>query len=129
MRAAIIENGKVVNIIKVPSLEGHIDASGAGIGDGYVGGQFVKPAAPPPVVPKFVTRRQARQALLLANLLDQVEPHIEAIADPTERGLARIWWTDSLDFDRNHPLIVSIGAALGLDAAGLDALFVQAAGL
>lgn len=84
--------------------------------------------APPPV-PQVVTRRQARQALMLANLLDQVDPLIAAISDPTDRSLAQIWWADALDFDRNHPLVIQIGAGLGLDSSDLDALFIQAAGL
>jgi hypothetical protein len=83
--------------------------------------------APAPVPPS-VTRRQARQALLLNSLLAQVDPIIAAMQEP-DRGLAQIWWADSLDFERNHALVVQVGAALGLDAAGLDALFVQAARL
>lgn len=43
MRAAIIKNGKVVNIIAVASLNGHIDATGANIGDAWDGSRFIKP--------------------------------------------------------------------------------------
>lgn len=87
------------------------------------------PAPPAPVVPDRVTRRQARQALLLAGLLDSVQPAIDAIPNPTQRGLAQIEWDDSQDFERQRPLVIGIGAALGLDAAALDALFIQAATL
>ena len=86
-------------------------------------------AATVPVVPQSVTRRQARQALLLAGLLDQVPAKLAAIPDATQRGMATIEWEDSLEFERHRPLVVSIGAALGLDSAQLDALFVTAAGL
>ena len=85
-----------------------------------------KTALPP--VPASVTRRQARQALLLNNLLSQVDPIIATMPEP-DRGLAQIWWADSLDFERTHPLVVQVGGALGLDAAGLDALFLQASRL
>lgn len=80
-------------------------------------------------VPQSVTRRQARQALLLAGLLDSVVPAIEAIPDAMQRRLAQIEWDDSQTYERQRPLVIQIGAALGLDAAGLDALFVHAATL
>lgn len=80
-------------------------------------------------VPASVTRRQARQALLLAGLLDSVQPAIEALADPVLRGMAQIEWDDSQAFERHRPLLVSLGHAIGLDDAGLDDLFTTAAGL
>jgi hypothetical protein len=104
--------------IEVP----HAPANGA---DTWAGGVWVAT----PAVPTAVTRRQARQALLLAGLLDNVQPAINAIPDATARGLAQIEWDDSLEFQRERPLVISIGAAIGLDAAGLDGLFVQAAAL
>jgi hypothetical protein len=82
-----------------------------------------------PQIPQTVTRRQARQALLLAGLLDQVAPAIAAIPDAMERGMAEIEWADSLEFVRTRPLVISIGTAIGLDSAGLDALFIQAGAL
>lgn len=93
-------------------------------------GVVVKPlVVVPPVVPAFVTRRQAKQALLLQGLLANVQPAIDAITDATQRGLMQIEWDDSQEFVRSRPSLISIGAALGLDAAGLDALFVQAEAL
>ncbi|MEG0936579.1 MAG: hypothetical protein RSE32_08155 [Comamonas sp.] len=82
-----------------------------------------------PRVPAKVTRRQARQALLLAGLLDKVQPAIDAIPDPIARQLAQIEWDDSQDFERERPLLVQLGYALGLDDSGLDAIFIQAGGL
>lgn len=84
--------------------------------------------APPPV-PATVTRRQARQALLLNELLDLVPEKLAAIPDPIQRALATIEWEDSQVFERNRPLVISIGTALGLDATGLDNLFRQAGAL
>lgn len=86
-------------------------------------------AADVPVVPRSVTRRQARQALLLAGLLDKVQPAIDAIPDPTARGMAQIEWDDSQAYERDRPMLIQIGTALNLDAAGLDQLFIQAASL
>lgn len=83
----------------------------------------------PPGPPMTVTRRQARQALLLAGKLDLVQPAIDAIPDATQRGLMQIEWDDSQEFERNRPSLIAIGGAIGLDDAGIDALFVQAAAL
>lgn len=92
--------------------------------------ELLPPTEPgPPPVPQTVTRRQARQALLMAELLDDVQPAIDAIPDPVQRRMAQIEWEDSLEFVRTRPLVIQIGAALGLDEAGLDQMFVTAAGL
>lgn len=80
-------------------------------------------------VPAKVTRRQARQALLISGLLDAVQPAISAIPDPVQRGLAQIEWDDSQDFERDRPLLIQLGYAIGLDDAGIDNLFINAGAL
>ena len=80
-------------------------------------------------IPQAVTRRQARQALLLAGVLGSVQSAIDGIADPVQRGMAQIEWDDSQAFERNRPLLIALGAALGLDSAELDQLFITASGL
>lgn len=80
-------------------------------------------------VPQTVTRRQARQALLLAGLLDNVQPAIDSIADPVQRSMAQIEWDDSQQFERERPLLITLATALGLGAEALDNLFIQAAQL
>jgi len=83
-----------------------------------------------PIVPQKVTRRQARQALLLGGYLDQVPTMINThIADETQRALAMIEWEDSLEFERSRPLVASIGATLGMNSAQLDELFILAGSL
>lgn len=82
-----------------------------------------------PIVPARVTRRQARQALLLAGLLEHVPTALAAIEDPIQRGMAEIEWADATDFDRDRPLLVALATALGLDGPGLDNLFIRAAQL
>lgn len=86
-------------------------------------------AAMKPTVSTTVTRRQARQALLLRGMLDKVPAAIQRISDETQRALAQIEWEDSQTFERHRPLVVEIAAAIGLDDAGLDALFIEAARL
>jgi hypothetical protein len=87
------------------------------------------PPAPVGSVPYEVTRRQARQALILAGKFDLVQPAINAIADPVQRKLMQSEWDDSQVFVRTRPALVSMGHAIGLDDAGLDALFIAASKL
>lgn len=131
MRAHIIEGGVVVNTVLVHELgPGMLDASlGGSIGDTWDGETFTPPPPPPPAIPQSVTRRQAKQALLLAGILGNVQPAIDAIPDATQRALVQIEWDDSQTFERDRPALLSLAGALGLDDAALDALFVTAAGL
>lgn len=82
-----------------------------------------------PAVPHKVVRRQARQALMLRGLLGSVPSAIAAIPDATQRAMVEIFWEDSLEFFRDNPYVVSIGNAIGLDAAEMDELFIFAATL
>lgn len=80
------------------------------------------------IVPQTVTMRQARLALLNAGLLATVNSTVAAMEG--EAGdAARIEWDYSSEVHRNRPLVLSLGQALGLDAAALDALFIAAAAL
>lgn len=80
-------------------------------------------------VPASVTRRQAKQALLLNGLLGNVQPAIDAIPDAMQRAMIQIEWDDSQVFERGRPALIALGSALGLSSAQLDALFIQAAQL
>lgn len=86
-------------------------------------------AARKALVPAVVTRRQARQALLMAGLLANVQPAIDALEDPMQRGMTQIEWDDSQEFTRDRPLLIQLATALGLDDVALDNLFIQAGGL
>lgn len=79
-------------------------------------------------VPQVVTMRQATQALILAGLDDDVEAMLAAMPG-TEGKLARAEWAKSQVVERNRPLVIQMGAALGLDAAAIDQLFITAASL
>lgn len=74
-------------------------------------------------VPVAVTMRQARLALLGAGLLDDVEAAISSLPSP-QKEAARIEWEYAAEVQRHNGLALVLGAALGLDDAGLDALFV-----
>ena len=77
-------------------------------------------------VPEKVTARQAVQALISVNKLHLVQPAIDAIADPVQRAMVQAEWDKSQDFERNRPTLIALATAIGLDAAGLDALFIVA---
>lgn len=80
-------------------------------------------------VPDSVTRRQARQALILAGKFNLVQPAIDAIQDPTQRALMQSEWDDSQVFERNRPALIQMTQALGMTSQQVDALFITAASL
>lgn len=86
----------------------------------------VQPYAPPSTVPQVVSKFQAKAALRGAGLLAQVET---MMADPGADPLAVLAWTEAQEFRRTSPTVAAMAAALGLDAAALDALFTTAAGI
>ena len=80
----------------------------------------------PPVVPEAITMRQARLALLAADLLDSVDAAISSLPSP-QREAARIEWEYATEVRRDSPTMALIGAALGLTEEQIDALFIDAA--
>lgn len=98
--------------------------------------QYAAVAPPPDIppvvvegVPQSVTRRQGRQALILAGKLHLVQQAIDAIPDATQRAMMQSEWDDSQEFHRQRPSLILLATAIGLDAAATDALFIQAGGL
>jgi hypothetical protein len=77
-------------------------------------------------VPQEVSMRQARLALLARGVLGNVDAAIDSLPSP-DREAARIEWDYSSVVARNSPLVTMMGAALGLDEAALDELFIAAA--
>ncbi len=80
----------------------------------------------PTAVPQVVSRFQARAALHLAGLLDDVEA---MMALPETPALAKLAWADAQEFKRDSPSLLGIASALGLTDAQLDSLFITAAGI
>jgi hypothetical protein len=125
MRAHIIENGIVKNTIVVAELgEGMIEATAGGPGWLWDGQTLSPPPVEPDPVPSFVSMRQARLALLGAGLLDTVNAGIGQMGQAEQ-----IEWEYASEVRRDSALVAAMGAALNLDDAALDALFVTAATL
>lgn len=80
------------------------------------------------LVPRAVTMRQARLALLGAGKLAQVDAAIDAMSEPT-RTAARIEWEYSGEVQRHNGFVAALGPALGLTSEQIDALFIAAQAL
>lgn len=74
------------------------------------------------VVPTKVTRAQALMALHKAGLLPQVKDAVAA--HPLEE--VRIWFANSLNWERNNPYVLAIGMELELTDDQIDDLFIAA---
>lgn len=90
--------------------------------------QYLDWKAANPVVPKSVTMRQARLALLQAGLLGNVQTAIDSLASP-QKEAAQIEWEYAQEVQRDKELVALLAPVLGLDDAQLDALFVLASTL
>jgi hypothetical protein len=78
----------------------------------------------PAQIPQSVFPRQARLALLAADLLDAVEA---AIAGASRAD--RITWEFAAEIRRDSPMIANLGAGLGITDEQIDQLFIAAAGI
>lgn len=79
----------------------------------------------PPAIPQEVSRFQAKEALRQAGLLDQADAAVAASGNATLQNA----WANANTFKRTSPGINALAPAIGLDDAGLDALFTAAAGI
>jgi hypothetical protein len=82
----------------------------------------------PAAVPKVVTMRQARLALLGAGLLGTINSAIAALPSPMKEA-AQIEWEYSQEVQRHNGFVSQLAPILGLSEAQLDGLFVAAAQL
>lgn len=73
------------------------------------------------IIPQVVSMRQARLALLSADLLEAANSAVLALDEA-----AQIEWEYALEVRRDHPLIIGIGAQLDLTEEQIDDLFIQA---
>ena len=85
------------------------------------------PGIQPPPMPT-ITAAQLRLALLGLGITGaQVEAAIDAMPGADmQREAARIQWEYATTFPRQHPLVVAIGAALGMTEAQIDAAWLHA---
>lgn len=79
-------------------------------------------------VPQSITPRQARLALLQAGLLAQVETAVDALESPA-KDQVKIEWEYATTVERDSEWVDQLGSALGLDAAGIDDLFIAASAI
>lgn len=75
------------------------------------------------VVPQFVSRFQAKAALAQIGKLTAAEAAVMASGSV----VLQLAWAEANDFRRDSPGINALAPMIGLDAAGLDALFIAAA--
>ncbi|HEG8091526.1 TPA: hypothetical protein SFZ51_001119 [Campylobacter jejuni] len=73
-------------------------------------------------VPKVISIRQAKLALLEADLLDDVEEFISK----TDDKRVKISWEYATDFDRYNDIILALQKQLGLTNQEVDDLFIKA---
>lgn len=101
-----------------------------------VNGEWVNPELAPKDQPSSaptepgvlsVTKRQGRQQIVIGGLDEQVQTAIDGITDATERKLTQIWYDHADPWESNHPQMVTLSTALGLDEAQRLALFEAAA--
>ena len=80
-------------------------------------------------IPQKLSRAQARGALILVGLIDQVQTAIDTIEDPLQRALLQNDWDNRQDFQRDYPQLLTIATALGLTDEQIDQLFIEGAKL
>ncbi len=76
-------------------------------------------------IPKSITARQARLALLQIGKLADVTAAIANLQSPMKEQVG-IEWEYATDIYRNNGFIDALGSALGLDKNALDDLFIAA---
>ena len=67
----------------------------------------------PITVPKLVTMRQAKLALLQVGMLDAVDTAIATIEDDTERKKAQLEWEYAQEVERGWPTMLAVTSAMG----------------
>ena len=93
-------------------------------------GWIIVTSAPQPV-PGSITPWQLRTWLLQRRGVtpDEVLSLLGAIGDPIQRAQAMIDWDYPSEIKRDHPLIGTLGAALGLSSSEIDQAFREAAAI
>lgn len=77
----------------------------------------------PVVVPRSVTRYQARAVLVESGLLDSVNAYFSALPDG---NLDKLAWEEAPTVERDSSATGAASQALGLTAEQMDQLFIQA---
>lgn len=144
-RYAVINNGVVINVIEAAgdfTLPPYtlVESSDAGVGDSWNGSVFTRAK---PAVPDAISRRQFYTALALNDIItkdaalyalggvipDALAAIIDNIPNETDRFIARGLLIGASNFERNHPLVASVGAAQGMTTQQIDDFFTFGATL
>ena len=81
-------------------------------------------------VPESVSARQIRLWLINNGIqLIQVEQAINNIQDPMVRETTKVEWEYAPYVERNHPMLIPLGVALGLTSEQIDQAFVEASNI
>lgn len=137
MKVHIIENNVIINTIEaasVASAQSYFPQSLCILGNvGTVGDSYINSTVVPkviqPNIPQAVSRRQALQVLLITGKMSLVQPAIDSIQDPLQRGLAQIEFDESQVFERNRPLLITMCHAMGMTDSQIDEMFIAASKL
>ena len=130
MAYVLIENGVVVQKQPYPQ-DGFIETTNSVVCGMLYDAQtdkFTTPPTAPEPIPTSISPRQARLALLQADLLSQVDTAISSLESPAKET-AQIEWEYATSIERSSEWINQLGGALGLDATGIDDLFKTASTL
>jgi len=130
---ALIFNGEVIELNETgfpvaPALTWVDCSSEVEVKWTYSNGTFSAPAVVIKPPPKIVSMRQARIALLNANLLSAVNTAVAAMTGDAGEA-ARIEWEYATEVNREKELVQSLALALSLTETQLDNLFTAAAAL
>jgi hypothetical protein len=82
-------------------------------------------AANEPSVPQSIPSLNGRIAMIQAGWMPAVRAVLDSMAG-IEGEIAREYFNNSLTYERNHPLVQAVPAAIGKTQDEVDALFIQA---
>lgn len=90
-------------------------------------GEAWEEGAPPEVT--RISRRQGKQQLVIAGYDEQVEATIDAIEDPVQRKLTRIWYNDEDYWDIDSPQLLGLASIMRIPEQEIVELFKSASTL
>jgi hypothetical protein len=128
--AILDASGRVVTFVRLDVPEGWIPPEGCtAVPDDELPESWERAPDSSPVPPQ-VSARQIRLWLVGHGVaLANVEAAIDAIDDAATRETVRVEWEYAPYVERSHPWLVPLAQSLGLDDAGVDAAFREAATL
>lgn len=111
----------------VPSTEEDAAAwEAAQIAEGWQPAPVNLPAAP--AVPALLPAWRVKAVAALHGLTGPIATVLASLPEP-QRTVATLAWNEGNEIDRHSPTLAALANALALDAATIDALFVEAAAL